>query len=57
MAGNVSEWVGDWYGSYDLERSANPIGPADGHLRAIRGGSWFLTRGEEIAELILELEA
>ena len=46
MAGNVSEWVGDWYGSYDSKRSLNPSGPADGHLRAIRGGSWFLTRVE-----------
>jgi formylglycine-generating enzyme required for sulfatase activity len=43
MAGNVSEWVSDWYGRYDGHESRNPVGPAQGHLRAIRGGSWFLT--------------
>jgi formylglycine-generating enzyme required for sulfatase activity len=46
IAGNVSEWVGDWHGSYDSKWSANPLGPANGHLRVIRGGSWFLTRAE-----------
>jgi formylglycine-generating enzyme required for sulfatase activity len=46
MAGNVSEWVGDWHGSYDSKWNANPLGPANGHLRVIRGGSWFLTRVE-----------
>jgi formylglycine-generating enzyme required for sulfatase activity len=46
MAGNVSEWVGDWYGRYDPAWSENPAGPANGHLRVVRGGSWFLTRAE-----------
>jgi formylglycine-generating enzyme required for sulfatase activity len=46
LAGNVSEWVGDWHGSYDSTPSANPSGPASGHLRVLRGGSWFLTRAE-----------
>jgi formylglycine-generating enzyme required for sulfatase activity len=46
LAGNVSEWVGDWYGSYGPEWRVNPMGPADGHSRVIRGGSCFLTRAE-----------
>jgi serine/threonine-protein kinase len=46
MAGNVSEWVGDWYGRYEPDYGVNPVGPAEGHSRVIRGGSWFLTRAE-----------
>ena len=46
MAGNVSEWVADWYGNYSPDRQVNPTGPSEGFLRAIRGGSWFLTRAE-----------
>jgi serine/threonine-protein kinase len=46
MAGNVSEWVADWYGGYEPTVKLNPAGAATGNLRAIRGGSWFLTRVE-----------
>jgi formylglycine-generating enzyme len=42
MAGNVVEWVADRYApdSYLKEASENPIGPAKGRFRVIRGGGW-----------------
>jgi formylglycine-generating enzyme required for sulfatase activity len=41
MAGNVREWVSDWYGaSYDPRDTDNPTGPMDGGIRVLRGGSW-----------------
>ncbi|HUS87548.1 MAG TPA: SUMF1/EgtB/PvdO family nonheme iron enzyme [Bacteroidales bacterium] len=42
MTGNVSEWCNDIYSDNYYEESAdeNPIGPAKGLYRVIRGGSW-----------------
>lgn len=40
LSGNVTEWVGDWYGNYPDEPVENPAGPDDGVLRIARGGSW-----------------
>ncbi|THJ21957.1 MAG: formylglycine-generating enzyme family protein [Nitrospira sp. CG24E] len=42
MAGNVAEWVQDWFGfdyyAYMPER--NPPGPPGGRYKGVRGGSW-----------------
>jgi formylglycine-generating enzyme required for sulfatase activity len=40
MAGNVSEWVADWYGEYTADRQTNPLGPESGEMRVMRGGGW-----------------
>ncbi len=40
MAGNVWEWVWDWYGSYSSAAQANPRGTDSGTYRVLRGGSW-----------------
>jgi eukaryotic-like serine/threonine-protein kinase len=42
MAGNVWEWVKDWYQEtfYTSTPLDNPIGPDSGTTRSLRGGSW-----------------
>lgn len=40
LAGNVHEWVADWYGPYDADALDDPTGPDDGTQRVVRGGSW-----------------
>lgn len=52
MAGNVAEWVADWYSrTYYSQPEAsglNPTGPVSGSDKVVRGGSWdavpFFTR-------------
>lgn len=45
MAGNVAEWVSDWYGStyytqQSQQQALNPTGPVVGTEKVVRGGSW-----------------
>lgn len=43
MAGNVSEWVHDYYGQSQLSAASNqqnPSGPAKGSFHVVRGSSW-----------------
>ncbi len=49
MAGNVGEYVADWYNSvyYSLSPEGDPSGPEDGLERVVRGGSWN-SSGENI---------
>ena len=41
MAGNVSEWCQDWYGSYVSSFQTNPTGAVSGSDRVACGGSWY----------------
>lgn len=41
MAGNVAEWVSDWYADYTLRTEVDPTGPASGTNHVYRGGSFL----------------
>lgn len=42
MAGNMAEWVRDWFNFdyYAIMPDRNPTGPGEGRYKAVRGGSW-----------------
>lgn len=42
MAGNVAEWVQDWFmfDYYAIMPERNPPGPSTGRYKSVRGGSW-----------------
>lgn len=42
MAGNIAEWVQDWFGFdyYAYMPARNPTGPTSGRYKSVRGGSW-----------------
>lgn len=42
MAGNVRQWIADWYGDSYYKNSplANPLGPESGEKKLLRGGGW-----------------
>jgi formylglycine-generating enzyme required for sulfatase activity len=42
LAGNVSEWVADWYAeSFSRADVRNPKGPETGTAKVLRGGGWY----------------
>ena len=43
LAGNIHEWVYDWYAPdyYSISPAINPTGPETGKYKICRGGSWY----------------
>ena len=42
LAGNVTEWVADWFSeSFPRSDARNPKGPDSGTGRVVRGGGWY----------------
>jgi formylglycine-generating enzyme required for sulfatase activity len=50
MAGNVHQWVNDWFSNTYYQNSplSNPLGPDTGQYRVIRGSSWPSEKREEL---------
>lgn len=43
LAGNVREWVADWFGYFTEEPQVNPLGPDEGENHIPKGGCWLDT--------------
>lgn len=56
MAGNVAEWVFDWYRDnyYEMSPYENPVGPETGEFRVLRGGS-YESKGSDLTTPSREL--
>jgi formylglycine-generating enzyme required for sulfatase activity len=46
MQAGVAEWVADWYGRYPAEAQTDPVGPAAGIAKVLRGGGLDHHRAE-----------
>lgn len=45
METGVPEWVLDWYGPYPAQSLTDPVGPANGFSRVVRGGGYMAPGG------------
>jgi formylglycine-generating enzyme required for sulfatase activity len=56
MCGNVYEWTNDWFHNSYYARSpaADPLGPAQGYLKVIRGWHWIFTGPECVTNVSAE---
>ncbi|MEE8079185.1 MAG: PEGA domain-containing protein [Pseudomonadales bacterium] len=41
MAGNVAEWINNYYDISGVDETLDPLGPDSGEYRVIRGSSWM----------------
>jgi len=47
MQTGVLEWVNDWHGPYPAARQTDPVGPATGYVKVVRGGGFDYRRVRE----------